>query len=360
MDGKDSNTVSVVEGDVEPSASPKNEPDIITNSEVVKNKDGQKVIKKTVAAGGIFQHHSKILIAGFVMLLALWGVAGATSSDPSTYFIWSGVFILVLAGAVLAMTYDIKLSWIMTGITVVVFIWLSWDTYKTYSDSGEEGIANAQALFMVSLLATVIIAKFILTDSEGKGSSFVQLICVFFTVMSFNIIYLIADLSYKSCEVESESRTGEIIAYCVLYLTIYNLIGKHPLIALALSVAAFSYFNIEAQNVTSDGGDGDGDGDGNGGDSGDGTLEKTNLMITVALMLMAVFKVMFPSFSMGSILQSKPMMFVMNYLTVAAIVCFLAANLMFSWGASAAVMTGVLLGVIVLLFIIMLFTTLSG
>lgn len=284
------------------------------------------------------------MVVGF---LAVWIVIGLMMSDRKSYFIWSGIFIGAAVLMVILSSAGMKTSTVITLISMALFIWYAWDTYKTYKDSGQEGIANTQVILMVTVLATMVITKLFLSSQKGTTEGLPEIIAVFMTVLSMIIIYLINNLSEQVCQVKGEF---DIVPYLVdgsLFITIYALTGRHPVLALALSVAAFAYFTFSAKQLKDIGIDDPSAGkDGSGGQN----TESTNLIVTALLMMSAIIKIVFPKFSLRSITDSKPARFVIGYLTVFSLLAFVVVNILYTSGASMGIMTGVLGALGVVLF----------
>ncbi len=308
-------------------------------------------IKTKRSVGNLINEHSLVPSFLVIVVILVWAFIGSQMKDPETYFLYSGIVIGSLIVIGIAVSIGANISWVLTGITAAIFLWFVWDTYQAYKNSGQEGLANTQVMLMVSLLATIVIGKFVLSSKDGTSEGLPELISIFMTVVSFIILYLINSFAHQACDTPNENNFMGILANGILFITNFALIGKHPLIALALSVAIFAYFSFVAQKIQ-----GDGDASGESG----GSTETTNLIITTMLMLGAIFKIMFPKFSIMDLIYSKPIMLVVNYCTIMAIVAFIAVNILYTAKASPTVISGVLIALAAIVALKQLMGMFSG
>lgn len=306
----------------------------------VQTTSGGEMIERGVASMGVVASESPkstlFIVSLFIIVYIMWIISVYVLQGSATgnkYLLISAIIISALLVITLVTTF-VSLSMVLTALSMVLFIWYAVDTYKTYKSSGQTGMANVQVLMMVSLLVTIILGKFVFAD----GGGFPEMVSIFCTIVSFCLIYLINNLSEQMCPKPEETHYKEMLAHAAFFIFIFSLTGKHALIALAISVAAFAYFSYAAKNVKSgDGGDG-GDGDG-------ASNEKVNLGITTFLIMFASLKIMFPSFSITSITNSRPVQIFVNILTVCAMLSFLMVNVLYSMNFSKKTIMGYLVGV---------------
>lgn len=286
-------------------------------------------------------YHPRSTIFLIIVFLTIWIMAGLGMKDKKGYFTVSGIIIGVLVAFTILGQF-MRISYLVAAASVGLFCWYAWDTYKTYSSSGQQGMANVQVLLMVSLLLTIVISKLVLSSG---GGGLPEMVSVFFTVVSFSLIYLINNLTKQACSTPKDFDYEAFFAHAALFIVIYSLTGHHPLIALAVSVAAFAYFSYSAKQLKDSQ-------DADDGKSGQNT-ESTNIVITTFLIMYSVFKIMFPTFSVRSITNSKPVVLFVNILTVCAILSFIVTNVLYSAGANKKTMLGVLVGMNGLISVVM-------
>lgn len=260
-----------------------------------------------------------------ILVIVVWIFVGLDTTDKKAYYIGTSSIFVVLVLIMFISKIHVSFAFIMSIISVALFCWYAYDTYTTYKKNGQDGLANTQVLLMVSLLVTIIICKFVLSSSGFMPEVF----AVFFTVVSFIMIYLINNLSRKACLTPEDTDYESLILHTILFLTIYSLTGKHPLVALALGVATFAYFSYSAKMLSLS--------KSNGGNGGNGkkavSNERGNLIVTTLLIIIAIFKVIFPSFTLRGVIYSKPMQFVMRVFAVLVLVVFISTNIYYTIGA---------------------------
>lgn len=306
--------------------------------------------KAQVYVGDLIPLHHLSLALLILVILIIWFFTGLQSPNKKDYFIVSGVIFGIILLITILAGIGFKLSWIFSAATFGLFIWFVWDTYKTYKDSGQEGMANTQVMLMVSILATIVIAKLVLSSSDGSTEGFPQLIAIFMTVVSFNILYLIENLSQQACDVPKSFHIMPYIMHGALFFIIYTVRSYNPFMALAICVAAFAYFSFSAKFTGSleDIKEAEKTGKGKKSDS-------TDIGITMFLMILCVLKILFPTITIGSIENSKIVVTLMHYFTLMAILSFIIVNIMYTARASVNAIVSILTTVAIIVGIIMIF-----
>lgn len=258
-----------------------------------------------------------------VFVLIIWFFIGHYTVDKKSYYISTSITFGVLVIIMFISKVAISFATVMAIVSGLIFCWYAYDTYTTYKESGQDGLANTQVLLMVSLLATIVISKFVLSSRGGKTIGLPEIFSIFFTIVSFLMIYLINNLTRKACLTVEDVDYESIIVHAILYLTIYSLTGKHPLIALAVSVATFAYFSYSSKVLSEK----------KSSDSKIVTNERGNLIMTTLLIIISIVKVIFPTFSLNGIIQSSPVQFMVRAFAVLTIIVFITANMYYTIGA---------------------------